>query len=356
MTIKLYENPVVFINYRRSDASSEAGRLASDLDIEFGEGFTFQDIDDIQSGDKWIDKLVEAGLEAKVILVMIGESWLEERNGQIRLFHTEDWVRKELIAAIEAKKIIIPILIDNATLPIKSKIPEELHSLLEYQAFPIRKARWKHDIKPLIQDLRNITNCNTLDENKKSFRNRKTKSKVWWTLGVAIMSIISIICVYNSLGVKKSWKRMNDMRIWMTENVNQEVVGSWCYDNKSTNCRKYGRLYTWQAAKEVCTDGWRLPSLEEWLKLTRSYGFGGKEIYESLVNNRSSGFNIKFAGSLSLGEIGFKDLGEKVTFWTRDIENGSVQFYTFDYNRGVGVSGGTSSKDVAYSCRCIRDH
>jgi len=75
MPNKKFQNAIVFINYRRKDALSDAGRLASDLDSAFGEGLTFQDVDDLQSGDKWIDKLLEAGKAAKVILAIIGPNF-----------------------------------------------------------------------------------------------------------------------------------------------------------------------------------------------------------------------------------------------------------------------------------------
>ena len=38
---------------------------------------------------------------------------------------------------------------------------------------------------------------------------------------------------------------------WMAENLNYEVVDSWCYENKSSNCNKYGRLYNWEAANKA---------------------------------------------------------------------------------------------------------
>ncbi|MEM9548729.1 MAG: FISUMP domain-containing protein, partial [Bacteroidota bacterium] len=382
MSEDLFEKPVVFINYRRSDSESEAGRLASDLDRIFGNRFSFQDIDDIQSGDLWIDKLIDAGLNAQVILVIIGESWLVKRNNKVRLFDEGDWVRRELLAAIEAKKIIIPVLIDGARLPKKNQIPPELHPLLRHQAFPIRKARWKHDIVPLIQDIKNITQHQTLAEKQKRSNSMRR------FLGWGVFSILALLTIFLLSGIidvsnfsskhgptdvsdsasveansdlsensNKDWKRMKDLRIWMTTNLNVETVGSWCYDNDPENCKKYGRLYTWQAAKEACPKGWSLPSIKEWQKLTRSYGYGGKEVYASLIEDSSSGFNIQFSGELSVGENQFENLNRKAIFWTRDTYNSrQVQTYVFDRQRGVAVSGGTTSKDIGYACRCIRDN
>lgn len=54
---------------------------------------------------------------------------------------------------------------------------------------------------------------------------------------------------------------------WMAENLNFEKNGSHCYQNEYEYCNKYGRLYTWDSAKEACPEGWRLPTSEELEKL-----------------------------------------------------------------------------------------
>ncbi|MBK6903246.1 MAG: hypothetical protein IPH04_10660 [Saprospirales bacterium] len=37
---------------------------------------------------------------------------------------------------------------------------------------------------------------------------------------------------------------------WMAQNLDFEVSGSWCYGGNAANCQKYGRLYSWAAAKK----------------------------------------------------------------------------------------------------------
>jgi len=60
---------------------------------------------------------------------------------------------------------------------------------------------------------------------------------------------------------------------WMAQNLNfKPETGSWCYDNNDANCEKYGRLYSFEAAKAACPAGWRLPSSEEWVKLQTATG------------------------------------------------------------------------------------
>jgi uncharacterized protein (TIGR02145 family) len=51
---------------------------------------------------------------------------------------------------------------------------------------------------------------------------------------------------------------------WMAENLDYAIAGSRCYADSLSNCTKYGRLYTWDAANRVCPSGWRLPNDTDW--------------------------------------------------------------------------------------------
>ena len=52
-------------------------------------------------------------------------------------------------------------------------------------------------------------------------------------------------------------------QVWMAENMNYEMEGSWCYNDLESNCAQYGRLYNWNAAMKACPEGWHLPSKDE---------------------------------------------------------------------------------------------
>ena len=49
-------------------------------------------------------------------------------------------------------------------------------------------------------------------------------------------------------GTLPSSKRMADGKEWTTANLNVEMPSSYCFDNADANCRRYGRLYTWESA------------------------------------------------------------------------------------------------------------
>jgi hypothetical protein len=83
-------------------------------------------------------------------------------------------------------------------------------------------------------------------------------------------------------------KRMVDGKQWMTRNLDVKTMPSYCYEGAEQNCRRYGRLYTWESATRACLslgDGWRLPRDNEWRQMAKAYGgvsddlfFGGLDI------------------------------------------------------------------------------
>jgi hypothetical protein len=56
----------------------------------------------------------------------------------------------------------------------------------------------------------------------------------------------------NSSGTIASSKRMADGKEWTTANLNVNTSSSYCYDDAEPNCRRYGRLYTWESAQRGC--------------------------------------------------------------------------------------------------------
>lgn len=61
-------------------------------------------------------------------------------------------------------------------------------------------------------------------------------------------------------------------RTWMAENMAWQKANSFCYGGDTHNCEIYGRLYVWEDTKNLCPEGWSLPSKEEWEQLVSSVG------------------------------------------------------------------------------------
>ena len=114
----------------------------------------------------------------------------------------------------------------------------------------------------------------------------------------------------NLSGTVASSKRMADGKEWTTANLNVNTSSSYCYDDAEPNCRRYGRLYTWESAQRGCQslgDGWRLPTDDEWRQMAEHYGGVGNDSPEkgkaadtALLSGGTSGFNAMLGGNRSI--------------------------------------------------------
>jgi hypothetical protein len=150
-------SPAIFISYRIADTLTQAGRLNDSLAKAFGKETVFYDKNQLEGGDKWPDKLSETVRKASVTLVLVGSpKWLGINEfGVRRIDDSEDWVRKEVEAALnDSNKLLIPILFNDAKLPPKEALPDTLKNLHNFQARIIREAHWEDDLQPLINLLR----------------------------------------------------------------------------------------------------------------------------------------------------------------------------------------------------------
>lgn len=96
-------------------------------------------------------------------------------------------------------------------------------------------------------------------------------------------------------------KRMSDGKQWMTRNLDVKTMPSYCYEGAAQNCRRYGRLYTWESAPRACLslgDGWRLPTDNEWRQMAKAYGGvsedsedKGKAAYKAARGRRQLGIS-----------------------------------------------------------------
>lgn len=129
----------------------------------------------------------------------------------------------------------------------------------------------------------------------------------------------------------------NGSQVWMAENLDYKTKDSYCYENKDANCVKYGRLYTWNAAKRACPPGWHLPSNVEWNSVP--------------VEN----WNV-FAGYFYVSKESFYKKDEIAYYWT-STEVNSEMAYDIDVSAGTGafVKKSHSKTDVGFSVRCTKD-
>ena len=146
-------------------------------------------------------------------------------------------------------------------------------------------------------------------------------------------------------------------QVWMAQNLDVGVEGSYCYQNEPANCEKYGRLYTWKAAMKACPTGSHLPTSAEWEQLEETIG---EEVGAKLKSKEWGGsgalrFNALPAGYRS-SYGGFDSMGSNAYFWEATEGSGSYAYYRYLASDDTRLySNYYYAEDRAFSVRCLQD-
>jgi len=155
-----------------------------------------------------------------------------------------------------------------------------------------------------------------------------------------------------------------DGRTWMAQNLNYKTKrGYWCYENKTNSCDKYGRLYNWETAKQVCPSGWKLPDSLDWEKLFETAC--GREFAGKTLKSKSGWYD----NGNGLDKFGFSALpgGARFHFGSRfyNVGIGGFWWTTTGYYRHMNTfsdyvvvyerDNNKHHKSVGYSVRCVTD-
>jgi uncharacterized protein (TIGR02145 family) len=158
-------------------------------------------------------------------------------------------------------------------------------------------------------------------------------------------------------------------QVWMAENLKYASDASFCYGDDPEYCKKYGRLYTWNDAQDVCPAGWHLPNRAEWWTLVANVGGRGEAMHAlkstsvwvsmrdtSAVATDSYGFSILPTGYKDVNKGYVFDNQSHAVFWTasEDYANDANAFYFYmGVNYGPGLD--STNKLAAFTVRCLQD-
>jgi len=153
--------------------------------------------------------------------------------------------------------------------------------------------------------------------------------------------------VYNVAKVNDIYWMMQDLAY---EYYNTEKYGkTFCPDGNSKICNSTGWLYPGEHLDNVCPEGWRLPTYQEW-----------NEFYNSSVFSSQKGtilYNGKLGGD---GELDFK--GEYAYYWVNnDFSNESFVSSGGGYkacaliSKNGDIEGATCHQQWKVSVRCVTE-
>lgn len=145
----------IFINYRRGDDPGFTQALFARLEAAFGPDNLFMDIDNIEPGLDFVRVLRDQLARCDILLAVIGRRWLEavDESGRRRLDDENDFVRVEIEICLKLGKRIIPVLVNNATMPRAGQLPETLRPLAQRNAIRLTHERFRADTQGLITQL-----------------------------------------------------------------------------------------------------------------------------------------------------------------------------------------------------------
>ena len=157
---------------------------------------------------------------------------------------------------------------------------------------------------------------------------------------------------------------------WMAQNLSYNVEYSICKDDSTGVCAKYGRLYSWNLAKEACPTGWRLPMRVDWDTLFAAVGgqsVAGKYLKSSTEwyghGNGSDAYGFSalpvnvfshkdYEGFFSSGSVWNSKIGRSAFFWSFDNGILANAVYLLYYSDNAFFY--SFPKDNAFSVRCIK--
>jgi len=189
---------------------------------------------------------------------------------------------------------------------------------------------------------------------------------------------------------------------WMAENLNigtridgindqtnDSIIEKYCHENLENNCDIYGGLYQWnemmqyttaQGAQGICTDGWHIPTDDEWKVLEgivdSQYGVGDPEWDGVYLRGFDAGKNLKSTSGWNSGGNGtdlfgftalpgayrttggsFGNLGSITRFWSSTETSGPdtwcrILHSIYDETERWNIS----KQQFGHSVRCILDY
>lgn len=145
----------IFISYRRRDASGYARAVVSVLKSNVRPTQIFMDVDSLKRpGVNFVDLIKEEIERTEVFIALIGRGWVGTLDGGSRIDDAEDYVRAEVRTALQSDVLVIPVLIDGATMPVPGSLPVDIRHLTNINALQLSDTHFDADSSLLCEAVR----------------------------------------------------------------------------------------------------------------------------------------------------------------------------------------------------------
>ena len=176
----------IFISYRREDSAYITGRIYESIAARFGKEHVFIDVASLKGGDDYPSQLEELVRSSTIVLVVIGQQWLSLT--QQRQHDAHDYARLEVEVALSRRAMVIPLLVQSATMPSETDLPPSLAQLPYRNAISIRPdPDFSRDLDRAITEIDG------------HMRSRKRPVVPWTVAGLSSLSTVILTVMVMSL-------------------------------------------------------------------------------------------------------------------------------------------------------------
>ena len=209
--------PRIFISYRRQDSYNFTGRIHDRLVREFGDRSVFRDVYDIPAGSDFRTILNKEVSKGDIFLAIIGPQWVDitDSQGNRRLDDPNDYVRIEVESALNnPKTLVIPVLVDNASMPAEQDLPESLRELCYRNAVRVRTdPDFPRDMELLTRQI-------------KSLKSSSKMRRLLTVIGLAFLLIAGTLLFPQTRGFFKGISLINPEIPFTTEPQTEEPLAN----------------------------------------------------------------------------------------------------------------------------------
>jgi hypothetical protein len=191
-------NGHIFISYRRDDSAGYTRAIYDQLAERFTQERIFMDVDAIEPGLPFDEVINQAVSRCEILLVMIGNRWMElQAGGGPRINDEKDFVRLEIAAALSRNVRVIPVLLDGAGMPTEELLPEPLRALARRNAIEISNTRFKSDVDRLVEVVSKVLGESNVPSSQERSRPHRT-TQYWLLSGLIAVALFSSIAYFYS--------------------------------------------------------------------------------------------------------------------------------------------------------------
>jgi TIR domain len=178
----------IFISYRREDSRPYAARLYDALKKK-SSCHVFFDIDTIGPAHRFAQEIAQALDRSDACIVLIGPKWesITLPDGRRRLDVPDDFVRREVAAALQRGIPVFPVLVDGARVPAKESLPEEIRALTDWEAIALHDDAWGYGVARLRKALKPVVD------------------RSWWCRIVSNPAVFAAVVPILALGGIATW-------------------------------------------------------------------------------------------------------------------------------------------------------